>query len=881
MGVVWPLTGRTEELDELRRWLLGDDGTGVVLAGEAGVGKTRLAREVLAAAADAGFATEWVVATEAAATVPLAAFAELLPPGNLGASERIDLFRGVAAVVRGRATDRGIVVAVDDAHLLDDAAAALLLHLASFGVARLVVTVRSGEAMSDAIVALWKDRLLERLDLHALGRADTTRLLGDALGGPVEGTTAERLWRASQGNAMFLRELVDDLVESDRLRTERGVWRWAGELRPGARLSELVEARLGRLRPAQRLAVELLAVGEPLEALMLAKMVGADVVEVVERRALVVVERSGRRDEAWLGHPLYGEVLRGSLSSPRVSYLCGMLAEAAEPFDQRVDDRMRLALWRLEAGQSVASGLLSEAAARACALLDYRLAERLADAAVAAGAGFGPALVLGQALVSQGRYAEAERALATASQAALDDSSLARAAYWHALALQSGRGDVDGAVAVLASARRRTSQRRWQEFLQAHEATMLAQAGRQEEATALVSDLIERPDTDEVARLRALGAIGRHWAWSGHSERALAAAEALIEPAMRVSPLLPRAPSWVFFVTLASLLVAGRLDEADDLIERLTASVGFQSRDEMAPYLQLISAKVALMRGRPVTASTLIREAVAVLDSRDVAGWRQWALALLSEASALVGDADTSREAGNEANAAANPAVRFYAGDIGRALAWLPAAQGELSRARALALEAAASCHAEGEYALELHALHDGLRLGERSPAVVERIEQLRTVVDGNWPPVFADHAMALCAGDAAALEGVGSTFEKIGALRFAAEAFDEAAEAHRGAGLSARAASAATRAAMLQSSCEGTCVPPIGSAKAGLAALTRREQEIARLAATGLSSRQIADRLAVSTRTVEGHLYRLYTKLGVSDRASLARLIGQAGTGA
>ncbi|MDQ4032101.1 MAG: helix-turn-helix transcriptional regulator [Actinomycetota bacterium] len=55
---------------------------------------------------------------------------------------------------------------------------------------------------------------------------------------------------------------------------------------------------------------------------------------------------------------------------------------------------------------------------------------------------------------------------------------------------------------------------------------------------------------------------------------------------------------------------------------------------------------------------------------------------------------------------------------------------------------------------------------------------------------------------------------------------------------------------------------------------LTRREREIVTLAAGGLSNRQIADRLVVSVRAIEGHLYRACAKLGVSDRSELAPLL-------
>ncbi|MDQ4113902.1 MAG: helix-turn-helix transcriptional regulator, partial [Actinomycetota bacterium] len=56
---------------------------------------------------------------------------------------------------------------------------------------------------------------------------------------------------------------------------------------------------------------------------------------------------------------------------------------------------------------------------------------------------------------------------------------------------------------------------------------------------------------------------------------------------------------------------------------------------------------------------------------------------------------------------------------------------------------------------------------------------------------------------------------------------------------------------------------------------LTAREREIAALAARGLSNKDIAARLTLSVRTVEGHLYRAGHKLGVSERAALADPLG------
>ncbi len=55
-----------------------------------------------------------------------------------------------------------------------------------------------------------------------------------------------------------------------------------------------------------------------------------------------------------------------------------------------------------------------------------------------------------------------------------------------------------------------------------------------------------------------------------------------------------------------------------------------------------------------------------------------------------------------------------------------------------------------------------------------------------------------------------------------------------------------------------------------GAASLTLQEREIALLAATGLTNRQIATQLYMSPRTVSAHLYRIFPKLGITSRAAL-----------
>ena len=74
-------------------------------------------------------------------------------------------------------------------------------------------------------------------------------------------------------------------------------------------------------------------------------------------------------------------------------------------------------------------------------------------------------------------------------------------------------------------------------------------------------------------------------------------------------------------------------------------------------------------------------------------------------------------------------------------------------------------------------------------------------------------------------------------------------------------------------SQCGGIRTPALDLAAHPLP-LTVREREIANLVAAGLTNRDIADRLTVSVRTVEGHLYRACIKLDIADREELAAMI-------
>jgi DNA-binding NarL/FixJ family response regulator len=156
---------------------------------------------------------------------------------------------------------------------------------------------------------------------------------------------------------------------------------------------------------------------------------------------------------------------------------------------------------------------------------------------------------------------------------------------------------------------------------------------------------------------------------------------------------------------------------------------------------------------------------------------------------------------------------------------------------------------------------------------VTDRLVQLATRVDGPRAPAAAAHAAALAADDGAALLAASIQFEQIGTLLQAADAAAQAAAAHTRHNRRGTAHAATTRAHRLAQACEGARTPALATLASPLP-LTPREREIVALTAKGLSNRQIAQRLVLSVRTVENHLYRACTKLNVSDRTELTTML-------
>ena len=251
-----------------------------------------------------------------------------------------------------------------------------------------------------------------------------------------------------------------------------------------------------------------------------------------------------------------------------------------------------------------------------------------------------------------------------------------------------------------------------------------------------------------------------------------------------------------------------------------------------------------------------------------------FALAGVVQAAAQAGEAGAGARAAR-GDGGTPLAHKGFQVELELARAWSTAASGELSRARVLAAEAGARADSRGQAAYAVRALHELCRLGDASAAAPE-LTRLAARVDGPFAATAAAHAAALVAGDGAALMEVAERFGAADALLVAAEAADAAAAAHRESGRHSSARAAEARAALWLTRCEGAR-PPTLLAAPEAAELTPREREIALLAAGGSSSREIAERLVLSVRTVDNHLQNAYRKLGVTRRQDLASVLSGA----
>jgi tetratricopeptide (TPR) repeat protein len=384
-----PFVGRDPERTELMRLLdrmLGGNGGMALIGGEPGVGKTRLARELMRGAHERSSLCLTGHCFEMDGTPPFAPFIEsmeeavrLAPQatrralgdvageiaavvpslrrafGDIPASPEVrpDLQRGLVfgayiEYLRRASSKSPIVLLFDDLHWADESTLELVGHLApQLSSMRLLLigTYRDVELnvrrpFANALEGLVRQRLAVRISLRRLSESGVQQMLA-AMGGsaPPSGLT-KAVFRETEGNPFFVEEVYAHLAEEARLFDERGAWKAdlrldTIEVPQGVRL--VIGRRMERLG---ELAIKVLTsaavIGRmfPLDVLeAVADASPEDVLDAVDEaeRAQLVSSTPGVREARYeFVHELIRTTLLGDLSMPRRQRLHLKIADVLE-----------------------------------------------------------------------------------------------------------------------------------------------------------------------------------------------------------------------------------------------------------------------------------------------------------------------------------------------------------------------------------------------------------------------------------------------------------------------------------------------------------------------------------------------------------------------
>ena len=403
----------------------------------------------------------------------------------------------------------------------------------------------------------------------------------------------------------------------------------------------------------------------------------------------------------------------------------------------------------------------------------------------------------------------------------------------------------------------------------ARQAAMEATAGRGPSCISAALAVLDDADADDEARCWAAGAAMIGLGGQGRLDDALRLSDSAFECARRLTDFNYRLLLSTVFIWLCRL--AGNLDQAQRTVDDLRRELDSRP-DPNAGLVALSEAEVVLASGRVREAIPLLRDAALRLDEIDFGGLSATAHLRLAESLARAGDVTGAKAELAKGLTGEPRTLEMFRPEQLLVEAWARVTTGDVKAARALLTDAQTMAEVQGEQLVEVQVHHAGVRWGDRGaarkllrispdvegPFALTAALQARAFLDRNVGDLieasdrFADHGMAGEAADAMAQAAkVASRFDRM--------------DAHR----------LANRAAAIVAAAGGFTSPAL-RAVVMETPLTRRQHEIATLAATGMSNRTIAEHMGIGVRTVESHLGAAYRRLGVTNRAELSELLSR-----
>ena len=332
---------------------------------------------------------------------------------------------------------------------------------------------------------------------------------------------------------------------------------------------------------------------------------------------------------------------------------------------------------------------------------------------------------------------------------------------------------------------------------------------------------------------------------------------------------------WYGGVYARACRLNGRIDECVRSAKQLSES----ARDVPGlayANLAFLLGHAELAQGNIPAAVRLLHEALAGAEKHSVTtGLRAASCFYLAEAHAKLGQPDAANAAITEARQCVPGDYVFMQTGLAVASGWALAAGGCLTDAISGVRAAGEDARERNQPTHELSCLQATAQWGDTSGAT--RARELANELSLPLADAVARHTESLRSDDGEGLLAASADYRALGDRAAAADAAAQAAVAFSRNQQRKRSLYAAAVAQQLATDCGGLCTPALRNPVEQ--PLTGRQREVIELVAAGLSNKEIAERLVTSVRTVEGHVYQAYQRLGAGSREELVALL-RAGRG-
>jgi DNA-binding CsgD family transcriptional regulator len=785
---------------------------------------------------------------------------------------------------RRKAADGPALLVVDDAHALDDATAAIVTELVQAGWAKLIAASKPRPGIPGPMLQLWHDGAAERFDLSPLSQRQGHELCAALLGGTVLASTSQTLWAEAGGNPLLLKTLVSEEKRAGSLAQRHGIWLLTSP--PALRSPELahvVQLQLLRISPAGRSGLSLIALSEPVGRPMIEELAGREAVQELLDHQLISSSSADGAADLRLQNPIYGEVLRSLVPAGRSLQLRQELVSRLEVQPENPESLLRMTMWSLDCGIPIPDEQLLRAADLACKLFQSSMALRIVSAVNEPAHRAAANVIAARAHYASGEF---EQAAALLDLNLEDGSELSELLTGNLLWVSAKAGlgcdpaDVSQYIQRVRSAGERLAMQRpadaerirasIQERCFLLELMALSLRGDYLQMEQTLSALLESQQNGQLLDSGltgpfALAMRAEQLCALGHPDKGLVAA---LEAITSLSPGAQDAfflPEFVLVRVLANTLFTADWANAERRLDRYgeSSSLGLVS---FGGGSQLVMGFLALRQGRMGEALEILLpslEALRVSDPQQLfplsAAMAFFAAAqqgLEHDAERLFTDYQSAQPVGPFLVAATTESY------INAGLETLRRDGSGIGRLQ----RSADDFGKRGLRSLRLQALELSITLGDRSR--LEEFCEVAESVAGPWAEALSGYGLALKGQDASQNLKAGEALYAVQLFPQAATVFGIAQEASEREG---DMNSAARASEGLQKCYRSLGTPgPKEAQPVKPRELTQRERDVLALAAAGRTDREIAQQLHLSVRTVEGHLYRCYAKLGIAGRDEL-----------